>query len=481
MPHSTAKGSFYLAIASLVYLASNYIIYFSLARILSPEEFGIYSLALALVSAFAMVFASSIEPVASKLMAEAKSKAGIAGRIFSLELKISICLFAVFILFSASGLFAEFFKDSSLSLYFVLSSAMVLTMPLFSALYGMISGMREFRKQALLFASSALARLLLVVGFAFFGLSAFWTVAGLVLASFASLALAFFAFGKGLSGFRLFGIDAAEKRAFASQWPLIVFFALSALLTYVDIFAVKIFSPASLSNVNVAYYTAASSISRIPYFVLSTVSIVLVPLVARHGFAKIGKTREVLRAVNRYSFILLAPAIAFLFAFSEPVLVLFYTFKYSSAALSFSLLVLAMSFFGMFIVYSNVLTALGKQKIAAMIMAFAAFLTIALNILLVPAFSIEGAASATLISCLAAFLLSALYFLLKVKALTSWLSLARASVSAIAAAGILLFFPAFGWLLVLKFFAFILIYTALLWALGEIRKEDFKLALRIVK
>lgn len=86
---------------------------------------------------------------------------------------------------------------------------------------------------------------------------------------------------------RLRGIPLLRRGAVAGAWlwretvPLFVAFAGLALLTSIDLFAVKIVAPSRTSNDQAGLYTAAVTLARMPFFIATALTTAVFPFVAR--------------------------------------------------------------------------------------------------------------------------------------------------------------------------------------------------------
>ncbi|MDO8646854.1 MAG: oligosaccharide flippase family protein [Candidatus Diapherotrites archaeon] len=477
MADSIVKGSFYLTLATAFYLAANYVVYFLLSRSFTPAEFGVYGIVTTLVSTVGMLLASSIEPAASKFASETNASVGKVSRaVFSLTLKISFALFAV--VFLLADFIALAFNDSSLATPIRLASLFIVFAPLFSSGTGLLSGTRHFLKQSASITAYSIIRVLLIIGFVLLGFSVLGALAGVVLSV---MAISVIVWLLNKPAFEKAGTSQLQKRVLPFLLPLMLLALLTNFLTNFDLFAVKALSAPGVSSINAGFYAAASLLSKIPLLLISAVSIVVIPVISRQGFARLENTQKIIRTTMRYSLMILAPIVLALAFTSQEVIQLFYSAKFLPAAEPFTILVLGIGLFSLATVAFNIMIALGRPKIPTIITLFSLIIAVALSIALVPLISMRGAAIATAVAGAFAFACAAFYLIFRLKALMSWISLARIAIAACLTAFALGFWQVGGLLLVLKYLAFLILYCFLLVALKEFKKEDWNFFLGIVK
>ncbi|MEK6809671.1 MAG: flippase [Nanoarchaeota archaeon] len=107
-----------------------------------------------------------------------------------------------------------------------------------------------------------------------------------------------------------------------------------------------------------------------------------------------------------YCFALIIPLIFTLFAFAGFFLDLFFGADYVSGALAFKILLVGSMFFILASVNTIIISSMGEPKEATKIILVSAVLNVALNLILIPIYSINGAAVATALAYLSSLILS---------------------------------------------------------------------------
>lgn len=118
----------------------------------------------------------------------------------------------------------------------------------------------------------------------------------------------------------------------------------------------------------------------------------LAALRAQDEWQKIGK---VLKASHRIGFALLLAPSVFILYFSRPLLVLVFGADYAEASSSLSILVMGKLSYALFAFSGLALSMIGWANVAAALTSVAVVLNICLNFILIPVYGIEGAAFAT--------------------------------------------------------------------------------------
>jgi O-antigen/teichoic acid export membrane protein len=133
------------------------------------------------------------------------------------------------------------------------------------------------------------------------------------------------------------GIPVLRRGAWAGAWlwretvPLFVAFAGLALLTSIDLFAVKIVSPSGTSNDQAGLYTAAVTLARMPFFIATALTTAVFPYVARaRDNPKLAGVY--VRKGLLFSVALLAPVSMAMVAAPAAVVTTFYPTAFAAAA-----------------------------------------------------------------------------------------------------------------------------------------------------
>ncbi|NJD98748.1 flippase [Thermococcus sp. LS1] len=235
----------------------------------------------------------------------------------------------------------------------------------------------------------------------------------------------------------------------------------------------------------VGLYNAAAPIARLLPIFLNSAGFLYIPI-ATIFFAqrKLQEMERIYRIMTRWVFLLTFPLFALIFMFPEVTITTFFGSKYAEAALTLQILAAGFMFHTLLGLNGMSLTVIGETNANLIGNFFASVANVVLNVLLIPIYGIEGAATATAVSYIIAniFRTSWLYKktgihpfsgsylkqLLVGIGIIVILKLANVSVSSIwAALGVLL--------------VFFVVYFALILVLRSVEKEDIELLAAVEK
>ena len=458
------KGALYIAISSMVFILSGYIINVWLGRLLGPVYYGDYGVIISLMTVINLIQTAGLPQAVSKYIAqdEEKSEAILRSGLY-LQI-VSTALITVVYFFLASPI-AMILKDLTLVPYIRVSALIFPVYGIYSLYVGYFNGKHMFGKQALLNTVYSLSKLLAIIYlvniFHLFG-----ALIGFILAPLIALS----------AGFHIPGKDRQHypyKKLIYFSLPLIGFAFFSTLFQSLDLLFLK-----SLVSSGTApgFYTAAGNISRISLFGMSAFSAVLFPSISRSvGQNNHERTRSLISRALRFVLIILVPVSLLISALSRPIIELLYGKTYFPAASALSILAIGMGFITLFMIMGSILNGAGKPKISLLISIFAIFVVSLFCLILVPRMAIAGAALATSLGGLFALAAGAyfvFYYFRPSFALISIIRILAASFAVYFLAGSIYVPPS---MLPLYFPALISLYCLLLFLLGEITKDDWKI------
>lgn len=372
-----------------------------IARYLSSEGLGIYSLAV-LLPGFLLTFSNFGLNTASVFYIGRRKyrPKEIFGNniIFGLIISIFVVLIGLLIIFFfADKLFPGVAKG-----YLLLSLTLVPFSLLFDFSYQVLLGLQKIKKYNFL---SFLKNLffLLLVAILILGLG--FGVKAAILAQIISLILvliiSIFVVRKEVGGlFSKFNKD-YFKDAFSYGFKVYLGSISDFLNRRINIFLINFF----LKNPVAAgfYYAAAKLTEGIWMFSISAAT-VLFPKVASQTDPK--QLKEFTPFIYRNILFLTFLIVFFLFTFSHWLIVFFYSQEFLESVKLFRILLIGTLFISGWVILTNDITARGKPMLTTYIVAFSALLNICLNILLISRLGVEGAAWATTISYFVMFLVT---------------------------------------------------------------------------
>lgn len=388
MTGKLSTGFVSLAFSQLVFLVSGYIIHFWLGRRLGPAGYGTYGVILYLLSLVTLFLTSGVPEAVSKRISGSNIP---ASSIIRAGLKVQLLFsFVIAILFYASsGAIARSLHDLSLAPYLRLAAFSVPLVALYAITVNVFNGLHLFRRQGIMIATYGIARLILIIGFvyAFHLWGAVW---GFILAPIVVIAFAAFGFPDVRHGPRY-----PTWSILSFAFPVIFFTVALNTFMNLDLFVVKSLVQ---SEDAIGFYTAASTIARVPYFVFSTLGMVLLPVVSgafredRHEEAT-GMVRDSIRLV----FLLVVPLVAIAAALSKPALAILYSSAYTSGFVPLSLLLIASAGITLFYIISYALNGAGRPWTPMLVTLLGVAVDVPLLLYATSHYGITGAATVSLV------------------------------------------------------------------------------------
>ncbi|HLC56231.1 MAG TPA: flippase [Candidatus Nanoarchaeia archaeon] len=460
---SATKGTIYLIIAQIVMIISGYLTHFVLGRYLGPESYGTYGLILTIATTLNLILTSGIPTSVSKFIAEQESRSkSILKKALKIQLIFSIIISLLFL--ASAHLISTLLQDSSLTNYFRLMSIVIIPYSLFSILIGYFNGKRLFKTQAILNILYSIARAAAIIGLAFL-FHLYGTIIAFMISPIIILIIALYLSRKDKSQDNSISSLTLIKYAI----PISIFAVIFNFVQTLDLYFVKSLLK---QDILTGYYTASITISRVPLYILASLTIVILPLIS-NSLNDRERTKRLINSSTKYALIALMPLTILFATTSKKIISLFYSNVYSPASTSLSILTIAIFFFTIYVFFSAILNGAGKQRVPMYIILFLLVIDFFLLNYLVPKYQLTGAAISTLIVSFLAFLLSSIVVYKEFKALISFRSLVR-----ILFASLILLAPLFytlnKYFLPLEYIVLTLLYLIILYLFKEIRKQDIK-------
>ncbi|MDO8538489.1 MAG: polysaccharide biosynthesis C-terminal domain-containing protein, partial [archaeon] len=264
--------------------------------------------------------------------------------------------------------------------------------------------------------------------------------------------------------------------------PIAIFYLLINLIGSIDLFFIKALTPLALSDLFSGYYSAASTIAKIPFLLFNAILFVIFPLVSSTTSSNdLEKAKYYISNAMRYSLLFVTPLVVLISAMAPNLISLIYSDKYLSASAALQVLSFGIGFFCLFIVLCIIIQASNNPRLAVIFGAITVALDIILNMILVPQYSLLGAALATTISLFLGMTLAGAYVYFKFKTMLAIKSFIRIFIAGIILYAIAMLFPFTGILLVAEGIILVALYVAILFALRELKEKDFNVLLKMVK
>ncbi|MBI3420467.1 MAG: oligosaccharide flippase family protein [Candidatus Sungbacteria bacterium] len=466
MKQSRLTGAISLSIAQAIVLLLGYVTHLWIGRVLGPAPYGIYGIVLSVQTILGLFITLGVPAAVSRFIAQHEEH---SQAILSQTLKVQAAIASVIALLTIllAPLLSYILGDKSLMPYLAFVAPIIFCQALYPIYTQFLSGMHRFHKQAALTAIYAVAKLAGAIGFiyvfhlygALFGFALGGIVAGIV----------GWAWTRSIGKQTVFRVATKDLLEFAGLYVLVL--AGLQVLMSLDLLMVK----ALLKNdVVTGYYNAASTLARIPYFLLQGLSFILLPSVS--ALTKTGgdqaKAANFIRDTLRYLVALIIPSVALAATTSQELVALFFSREFLPSAQALTILMVGLGTLAFYLLLANIAAGAGKAKFTLSITAGMLLVSALIGSLTIPRFGLIGAAWQTTISAIFGFVILAAYTFRTFKIpppVRSTVNVIIATAIAIAPTYV---WKASGLVLPVQYFILYGMYIAVLAVLGEITDAD---------
>jgi stage V sporulation protein B len=464
---SATKNSAYIIAAQVSLLFSGAIINFGLGRMLGPSLYGQFGVVYAVATIINLLLTPGIMHAVAKFSASKKQEAQIiAGSVLKKQFIFGILL--AFVYYFLATPIAIVLRDPGLASLMKLLTPLIVIYAISAVYGGYLTGIGKFSKQAAQLMTYSSSRLLITSVLAYF-FSLTGAIVALPLA--ALVALLYFLFASKIK-FAQYSTLSLYKFAL----PITAFIALIAVFLNTDLFLVKALLQ---DNSLTGYYTAASTIARIQYFVLTALGIVMLPAVAGKLTAK-QNAKQFVQGAFRYVIMLLIPSSVIISITAKPLVMLLYRSEYAAAGLPLSVLVIGIAALTLSYLFATVINAI-KPALSAATAAGVLALSITLNLALIPRYYLLGAALATTLTSILSMLIMFVIVYRKIGNPINYSSLVKVISASILIFVITVQIDLHDKFLLPVLYAFLgLVYLMTLFVMKELKKEDLKRLLELI-
>ncbi|MCB9490379.1 MAG: oligosaccharide flippase family protein, partial [Deltaproteobacteria bacterium] len=394
------RGTAALLAAKIIFLGAGYVLYLALARLLTIEDFGVYGVVFGVVILLNLVlFNGTMQSVSHYVAANPGAERAVLRRSY---LDVSLLVWPVVIGFwFVAPLLAEFFHDPRMTHLFRLACLILAFNAYYAVNVGYLNGRHWFDRQAMLDVAYMVLKVALMVGLVAAGLGLTGAVIGFAAATFGMMAISITWNSR----------DAPDAEAHAVSIPvwefmrfgvtvMVVALVLNAIMA-ADLFWIKRLSPGATGDAQAGYYTAAQTIARIPFWLMTVASLIMFPALARLK----GEGEEKARARGDQTSRAMAAAVGLVLgmgAVSIPVadrlLKLLYPDHFVVATSALVWLIVAMCVLTLANLGLTMISGAGRPFVAARILAVALAVQTVLALLFIKPFGLVGAAMSTTVA-----------------------------------------------------------------------------------
>ena len=398
-----AKGAGISFIGTAIGMFFGFITRIIIAKWLGPSDYGLISLGFAAMSIAATLSLFGMGAGIKRYVPFYKGK-GDVGRIkgtILASLKISFPLsviFAFLLFWYADWISVHFFHELDLTPVLRIFSFAIPFLVLSDNFISVTIGFQDMKYVVYvrdifqnLFKLGAIV-ILLVLGFGVLGVAWGWSLS-IVLMPF----LAFYFLEKKVFPILKTKIKAipVEKELFSFSWPLIFTATAGLVMGWVDTIMLGYFLTAPV----VGIYNAALPTARLLKVALGSFGVIFMPVVSElYARNKIEDLKNTYSSVTKWIVSIVLPGFLLMAFFSKSIIRIMFGGEYIEGCVA--LTILAFGFFVYCVLgpTTSVLQTYGKTKIIMICYFVAASANFALNLLLIPKYGINGAATATAFS-----------------------------------------------------------------------------------
>ena len=463
VPHGLIKGTTYLLAGQCALVIAGVVINISLGRILGTSGYGIYSVITSFVTLCSLILISGIPKATAYYTSKSESNSLNILK-SSLRIAFALSLVITILIIVLSPFISALFNDPELTDLFQFVALSLPALTLVSVVQGYYSGRWDYKNQAFLTIYLYVSRIIFIILFVTLNASVLSAVIGYTISPIIPLLIAFATIGFGFIKVTPYSM----KDIISFAFPSIIFLFSTYFFINMGLFYVKI---AFFNDASAGLYSAASTISQLPYLAMVAVTTAIFPAISGSGDEKIRISSYIFESM-RYSLIFMVPLVIFVITTSDSLLSLVYNSEYSGAASSLSILIVGTCIFSLFLMLSTVLSAIGRPVTSMFLGIFIILINLPLQILLAPSLGLAGVALSLGISSLIGLMISGVFVIRFAGNFFSPMSLIR-----ISAGGVLLYVVmsmaiSHGLNFILGYILGGALYFAILYSIGEIHERD---------
>lgn len=490
------KGTFYNFFNTAISRIGGLIFTIIVARMLFPELFGLYNIALTVIltiatftdlglnSTMIRYLAESLKTKTKKTTAEARSRF-----LFLFNFKIVLTAAASLMLFSLSNIIAIYiFKKPDLALPLQIGAIYLFAISLQGFFTSVFYALQKINYSVVGEIIFQILRIALVILFLQFYRNVGSVFVSLAIALFASFVFLYLILRKKyrflLKGKRL-KFEKQEKKRLLSFFGWLTISSISLVFfTHIDTFMLGIFLPAEFAGYYATIVSIVGSVAALVSF-----SLVLLPVFTQ---LEKGKLERGFGKVFHYTSLIAIPAavgLAFItiyliqLIYGQAYVPLQYKFAIALTSVLFSMLVLETALTA---IYSTLFQAKEKPKIPSILIVIAALVNVILNYIFIkigisikPEYGLVAVAAATLITRYSNLAALACLAKKELKMKIGAYSVIRPLISAIIMLGFLFLFSHYVslnvWTGILMVILAMLVYFGVMLLIKGIKKEDFEI------
>lgn len=402
LAHSIIKNTFWLGMAQAVQMTLLAFAGILLARYLGNVSYGKFVFAISFTNLFAVLADFGFTNFLINEIARDKSRLKqYLSNILGLKIIIAILYFLfIALIINLSG------KPQEIKLFVYLATFSLIFNSFAMVFYAIFRAYEQMKYEAIFTSSLASLNFILIISAIFLRLDLFWIFKiNLFVSAFGFLLVLFFVRQK-------FAIFKLEKNLVLWKNLLknVLPFALSAVFISIYYYMDQVMLSFMKGDQVTGWYGAIYKILLVLISIVGVYFGVFFPVVSRLYKKDKQKLELLLRATVKLSFTLALPVTLGITILAHPIVLFIFGKEFLGGVLALQILIWTIFLISICGVYANSLLACFQKKIFTIGVGLGALVNILFNILLIPKFSLEGAAAATVLAEISIFIYMYHYF-----------------------------------------------------------------------
>lgn len=419
-----AKGSLVVFIGVFISKILTYVYKFIIARYFGPESYGLFSLALVIVTLFSTAASLGLSDGLLRyfsLYGRDWKKLKVLVRI-SVNITLISGLIATAIMFFLSGFLAEvLFHDSKLTIYIKAFSFTIILALLSNIFLALIRARQQILKYTFIInVVHNLSRLVGIIIFIILGFRSQAIIGSYIFGAIIMVLVAYISVRSLLK--KIYSQESLEKNSSASiiqslfsySWPMMLAGLIASLVYWIDSLVIGHFLDASSVGVYGAAFTIVSLLGIAPELFMQ----LFLPLIIKE-YSKNNNSliEEISKQISKWILILNVPLLTAMVIFPETLIALLFGEMYLPASTALRILAIGGIFSSFTSISINLLSMKGKSKNILYTLIIIGALNFFLGVLLVGKYGLNGVAFATSMVWIIFFLMSIFqsHYLVKIR------------------------------------------------------------------
>lgn len=391
-------------IAKIVFVAVGYGIHMYLGKNLSPAEYGIIGVIMSIININYNFLSNGARQAASHLISSGQYNDKYLIK-KSYEYQMIIAGVLSLINFLGADIFANILNTPEISSYIRITAFMIPFTAGYFISVGICNGLKLFICEAITVTIYPLTRLSIIPFVEFvFSDSALGTIAGFLIAAIIGCSIGILFVKRNFSHLKEDKKKITSKIFMKQILDFLSYFLSVTIILNMDMLFVN---SLVLDKNAVGYYTGATNFAKVSYYLLSAIYLVALPVVtSKYSKKKYTECNKIITDFFCIILIFILPVAAIAAPSAGNLMVALYTESYRIAEIPTMILIVSQFFLGIFVILNVFICATSHKRFSTIIGGATVLADATFCMILIPKYSILGAALSTLLACLIGCIIS---------------------------------------------------------------------------